>query len=115
MGLMFIAPAIRIASKLARIGMRYKYLDINKKFIRKYVPPGYRRQAEIITDVAIGGSIISEIGMMVYDEFKKRPSASTGQVGKGRGYIQQPSFGRKQYGQYRRNYRRKCPDNRRSS
>ncbi len=112
---MFIGTAIRIASKVAKIGYKYKYLDINKKFIRKYVPPGYRRKAEIITDVAIGGSIISEIAMMVYDEYAKRPTPSTGQIGKGRGYIQQPSFGRKQYSKYRRNYRRKCPDYRRTS
>ncbi len=56
-----IPKGIRIARKLQRIGRKYQRLDINEKFIQKYVPPGYRKTARIITGTLLTGTLIYNI------------------------------------------------------
>ncbi len=50
-----------------RINKRYKYLNINDKFIRKYVPPGYRTRA---TRFARAGELIG-IGVPIYNAIEQ--------------------------------------------
>ncbi len=64
-----ITTGVKIVRRLAQ---QYKYLDINRKFIRKYVPPGYRRQAEIVSDVLITGGALYQAVNYLYNAFPKK-------------------------------------------
>ncbi len=113
MGLLFVGSltrAIRIAHK---VGQKYKYFDPNKRFIRKYVPPGYRRNVEIITDIAMGGGLLYEAYNIIKDELpaKKRPFSPSRTFGEKRNYMEQSKSRRFQYGGY--NAKRCYPTRRR--
>ncbi len=106
-----VVTAIRIVKRVSQIAAKYKYLDINQKFVRKYVPPGYRKQAEFVLDTAIGGGLLYQIVDGIYYAFQKprtRPSPYSGQT---RSPMEFPGkrqfFGKQRYPRYCRPAKRK--------
>ncbi len=104
---MAVITGIKTGVKIVRlIGQRYKYLDINRKFIRKYVPPGYRRQAEIVSDVLITGGALYQAVNYINSAFQKTTRKYNNQR-QTRDYMVKSRTRRKQY-----NY---CPPHNRYS
>ncbi len=108
-----ISQGLRIAQKVYKISQKYKYLDFNKKFIRKYVPPGYRKQAEVISDVLIGGGLLYQVIDLAYNAQKQNGNPKYTQQ-QTRGGVYSPSRRRK-FGQnyYTSTRRRNCKCRRR--
>ncbi len=105
-----VIQAVKIAQ---RIGIKYRYLDPTNKFIRKFVPPGYRKrafQAKQIIDVLIVGGVISNAIGDYYRGLRKRTFTPSSQIRKRRNYMEQP--GSKQFNNYRNRYsnRRRQPN-----
>ncbi len=113
MGLLFVGSLARAARIAHKVGQKYKYFDPNKRFIRKYVPPGYRKQAEQIVDIAMSGGLLYEAYNIIKDEFpqKQRFVPSSGPFRKKGNYMEQSKSRRFQYGGY--NAKRCYPTRRR--
>ncbi len=79
-----IKEGVKIAQRLAR---NYKYLDINRKFIRKYVPPGYRRQFEVASDVLITGGLLYQAVNFGYNALQKPKRYAPNQFRQTRNYM----------------------------
>ncbi len=88
-----ITTAAKVARKLYAVQQKYKYLDPNVKFIRKYLPPNYRQRAEQITGAILSGGLIYEGYNIIKDAFPPKPKTPTGQVGKRGTDMEFPSRG----------------------
>ncbi len=97
-----VVTAVRIVRQIGQLTSKYKYLDINQKFVRKYVPPGYRKQAEFIIDTAVGGGILYQIVDGIYNAFQtpKRTAPYNRQT---RNYMERP--GNRRFRSYQQNPR----------
>ncbi len=100
-----VTTALRIINKGRSIGRQYKYLDINKKMIRKYAPPQYRRPLEIGSDILISGGLIYQATDLVYNALQKNGPYSFRQTRSKLGKSGTKRFG---YSNYRTRYRRPC-------
>ncbi len=101
-----ISQGLKIAQKLYKISMKYKMLDVNQKFIRKYVPPGYRRQAEFAVETLIGGGLLYQAVDFAYYALQTAKRPTPGKSGKTRNYMEQ-TRGRLGYARYSTSYRDK--------
>ncbi len=106
---MFIAPAIKTATKIIRTANRYnqklRYADPTNKFIRKYVPRQHRRTAHQLYDSAIAGTVISEIANIIYDAIPQKQLPKTGYFRKARNNME--------FSKRRRKYTKRCYPNKR--
>ncbi len=93
-----ITTIIRTAQRIYKVGQKFKYLDINRKFIRKYVPPGYRRPAEIASDLLITGGVVYQVADILYNA-QKIPKSNY-KIRQTRNNMEQPSS-KRQYGSVR--------------
>ncbi len=110
-----IVPIIRqIIATAIKINRKYKYININDKFVRKYVPPGYRKSAtriiRISEAVAVGIPIyegIQEIrrGKKIRYPQARKTRNSNFQTRKRFGYGQQ-----QRYPYVRKRYGNRCPN-----
>ncbi len=86
-----IVTGIKFAHKAykfsRRMGRKYQYLDINEKFIRKYVPPGYRKPARYAMQIAIGGGIAYDLLGFFGDELRVAPPVRSPPVQQKRKYM----------------------------
>ncbi len=99
---MAVITGITTAVKIVRlVAQRYKYLDINRKFIRKYVPPAYRRKAEIISDVLITGGAIYQAANYISNAIPKKRLRQYNYIRQTRNYMDKSQSGRQ--------FRRYCP------
>ncbi len=109
---MAVVTIIReIVRTAIRINKKYKYLNINDKFIRKYVPPGYRQQATRLARIGEGVAL----GIPIYEAIESglRPTRNPSyrQNRQTRDNMEFPStrrqFYKKRYNRYRRCYPRR--------
>ncbi len=91
---MFIGPAIRVASTAWKA---YQKLDPQKYLIRKQFPMKYRRPAEVIGDIALGGGLLYESYNIIKDVTEKRAPKKTRQIRKRGTYMVKPRGGFKRY------------------
>ncbi len=108
-----ISIVSRVAQTALRLNRKYRYLSINEKFIRKYVPPGYRKEARQIAKFAdvtgIGGLIYNSLDWYLSGLQKKvYPSGQNRQT---RNYMVGPGYRRKQY--HNKEYCPRRPNSRR--
>ncbi len=84
-----ITGVIRLTQIARKAAYRYKYLDLNKKFIRKYVPPQYRRPAEIASDLLITGGVLYQAAVEIDRSgiFKKKSQITSGKFRQTRNYM----------------------------
>ncbi len=109
-----VTTGLRVLKRAAQLGQKYKYLDLNQKFIRKYVPPGYRKHAEFALETFIGGGLLYQIVDYAYYAFQTEKGSTPGQPGKTRDNMVK-TRGRFGYSRYSNRYRRKrCYSRRRS-
>ncbi len=103
----------------ARLERQYRYLDPTNKFIRKFVPPGFRNRAfkfKRMADVAITGGIIYESLDNLLDESSTRAKRPSGKFGKNRGAMEQSPYGLRNSGRSYSPRTRRCrPSTRRRS
>ncbi len=79
-----------------RLNQKYKYLNLNDKFIRKYVPPGYRTRATRLARIGEGVAL----GLPIYEAIEsglagKVPYSSPSQFRQKRNRMEQSFSGRK--------------------
>ncbi len=99
---MALVTIIKEVAKVAiRINRKYKYLNINDKFVRKYVPPGYRKSATRAIRIAEGITL----GIPIYEALdfalQKQKLPTSDPYRKTRDYMEQSGPKRFQRTNYR--------------
>ncbi len=94
---MTIVTGIKIAARIYKgykkgqaLERKYRYLDPTNKFIRKYVPPGYRSRAFKIKrylDIAIGGGLVYDLLDIDFDALLPKKNVRTGKIRQTRNYL----------------------------
>ncbi len=105
-----VITVIKVLPRILKtIDQRYKYIDPTNKFIRKYVPPGYRKTAfklKRYADIGITGAIIYDLVNSDNSGIqKKQQPYKTGQT---RDYMEQPFSKSKYNNRYTYSKRRRC-------
>ncbi len=106
---MALITVVKTGLKIAqRLSNKYKYLDLNQKFIQKYVPPGYRGIASFATETLVGGGLLYQIVDFAYIAIQNAKQRDTTKPGETRDYMEQPGARRKYGNQYNARYRGRC-------
>ncbi len=98
-----IKEIVKVGIKLNR---KYKYLNVNDKFIRKYVPPGYRKSATRAIRIGEGIAIGFPIYEAIESGLRKTQNAVPYQNRQTRKYMESPRSGRFKYTSDKSCYRR---------